>query len=282
MAASQPGEARGSDASGKNSSLDSHEQARRLAAAADDPTGWFERLYSAAASGEAGVPWDRGEPHPLLVGWLKERTREPRDEARPDAGAPPPTEQKATLPTEQKATVGAERRATVATGRRAVVVGAGLGEDAEFVSRQGWETVAFDISESAVRAAKRRFPHSIVDYRVADLFAVPDEWHEAFDLVVESMTVQSLPPDLHPQAIAHVRRLLAPGGTLLVIGMVGDPERPADGPPWPLTRTEIDGFASDDVRIVRLEEVADAGRPDVRWWRAEFVRCHANAGSATR
>src|SRR5207248_10448619 len=37
--------------------------ARRFAhesLAVDDPTGWFERLYMAAADGTAVVPWDRG------------------------------------------------------------------------------------------------------------------------------------------------------------------------------------------------------------------------------
>jgi hypothetical protein len=43
---------------------------RELAAASlaeDDPTGWFERLYTEAARGEAVVPWDRGSPHQLLA-----------------------------------------------------------------------------------------------------------------------------------------------------------------------------------------------------------------------
>lgn len=44
--------------------------ANRLAAAslaAGDPTGWFDQLYREAAEGEAVVPWDSGEPHPLLM-----------------------------------------------------------------------------------------------------------------------------------------------------------------------------------------------------------------------
>ena len=217
---------------------DPDEHARRLAAAtADDPTGWFELLYSAAEAGEAGVPWDRGEPHPLLVSWMEDR-------------APAPD------------------------GQRAIVVGSGLGEDAEFVSRQGWETVAFDVSESAVRGARRRFPQSTVDYQVADLFALPPSWQGTFDLVVENMTVQSLPPDLHPEAIAGVRGLLAPGGPLLVIGMVGGPDQPPGAPPWPLTRSEVESFASGDVHLRRLEELVDPGR-DVRRWRGVLGRADA-------
>ena len=77
------------------------------------------------------------------------------------------------------------------------MVGCGLGDDAEYVSRFGYDTVAFDISESAVRLAQERFPGSTVHYRAADLLAPPAEWRHAFDLVVEIMTVQALPEHLH-------------------------------------------------------------------------------------
>jgi pimeloyl-ACP methyl ester carboxylesterase len=43
------------------------EQAGRLAAeslAADDPTGWFERLYAAADDKRMAMPWDRGKSSP--------------------------------------------------------------------------------------------------------------------------------------------------------------------------------------------------------------------------
>ncbi|WP_203416693.1 class I SAM-dependent methyltransferase [Jiangella ureilytica] len=98
--------------------------ARRLAAvslAADDPTGWFEHLYAAAADGAAVVPWDRGAPHPLLVGWLGDRDL---------------------------------------TGVRALVVGFGPGFDAELLANRGARTTAFDVANSAVTAARARFPGS--------------------------------------------------------------------------------------------------------------------------
>jgi hypothetical protein len=42
----------------------------------------------------------------------------------------------------------------------------------------------------------------------------PAGWRGGFDLVLESLTVQSLPRQLRPAAIARVRELVAPGGTL--------------------------------------------------------------------
>lgn len=209
-------------------------RARALAAealAADDPTGWFERLYAEARSGAAVVPWDRGSPHQLLAEW-----------AAP-AGA----------------------------GKRALVVGCGLGRDAEFVAGLGFGTVAFDLSETAVRTARDRHPDSAVEYRQADLLAAPAQWRRAFDLVVESMTVQSLPAELRPAAIAAVPEFVAPGGTLLVIAAAREPDEPADGPPWPLTRAEIDAFATGGLELVRVEDVPATGEA-ARRWRAEYRR----------
>jgi SAM-dependent methyltransferase len=207
----------------------------RASLAADDPTGWFERLYAAAQTGDAIVPWDRAGPNPLLQAWI-------------------------------------EQRGLQGTGRRAVVVGAGPGHDAELLARLGFATVAFDISETAVRAARSRFPDSPVDYVVADLLDPPSEWVQAFDLVVEVMTVQALPDPPRAAAIAQVSRLVAPGGTLLVVAAARHEGEPAgDGPPWPLTRREIDGFAGGGLEPVTIEMTRHAPSP-VDWWRAELRR----------
>ena len=206
---------------------DPDEAARRLAAvslAADDPTGWFERLYAAAADGAAVVPWDRGAPHPLLVDWAGGR----------DLG-----------------------------GGSALVVGFGPGFDAEFLAARGLRTTAFDVSPSAVAAANERFPGSSVDYRTADLLTPPPEFRQAFDLVLEVMTVQSMPPPFHPPATASVAGFVAPGGTLLVVAAAGDGDPAQAGPPWPLTRAEVDAFGRDGLRPVAVERVEQR-------WRAEF------------
>jgi hypothetical protein len=43
------------------------EEEERLASeslAAGDPTGWFDRLYAAGATGHVQMPWSRVQPHP--------------------------------------------------------------------------------------------------------------------------------------------------------------------------------------------------------------------------
>jgi SAM-dependent methyltransferase len=52
-------------------------------------------------------------------------------------------------------------------GRRALVVGCGLGADAEYLAGLGFATTGFDISEAAIRIAQQRHPGSPVHYLVA-------------------------------------------------------------------------------------------------------------------
>ena len=68
-------------------------------------------------------------------------------------------------------------------------------------------------------------------------------------------------------------RLTAPGGTLLVIAEVRDSTgEPQPGPPWPLTRTEIDDFAADGLTPAAIEITAMPDGPGERRWRAVFRR----------
>lgn len=152
----------------------------------------------------------------------------------------------------------------------AVVVGCGLGVDAEFVASRGYRTTAFDISESAVRTARERHPDSPVTYRTADLLDLPHEWSGAFDLVVEVINVQALPVDLRPRAVEAVAGLVAPGGTLLAVENVRpDGAALPDRPPWPFSRADIESFAEHGLRTVAIEAHEDPTAPR---WRAEFTR----------
>lgn len=118
---------------------EAQEIADRMAAraiAAGDPTGWFEPLYAAAAAGRLAMPWDRGEPSPYLTQWTADR-------------------------------------GVTGAGRSAVIVGCGLGDDAEFIAGLGFQTTAFDISPTAITMARSRFRDSPVRYQAADLLNPP-------------------------------------------------------------------------------------------------------------
>lgn len=185
------------------------------------------------------MPWSRTDPHPLLAQWLP--TFGPGD------------------------------------GRSAVVVGCGLGADAEFVAAQGFVTTAFDISATAIRTAAGRHPRSPVRYRTADLFALPEEWLQAFDLVIEIITLQALPVSLRGRAVAAVASLVASRGTALVVENVRDDGEPLpDRPPWPFSRTEIASFTHHGLQAVAITQHTDG----MSRWQAVFTRGGAEKGRA--
>jgi SAM-dependent methyltransferase len=195
--------------------------ARALAAqfvARGDDTGWFERLYAAADHGLMTVPWADLAPYPRLVSELGGRT---------------------------------------GRGRRALVVGSGLGDDAEHIASLGYATVAFDISATAITTARRRHPESHVDYRVADLLAPPATWYGAFDLVVEVFTLQVLTGAARQRAMGQLIRLVAPGGRLLVIARTRDEHDPPGEMPWPLTRAELESLGHDNLELLSIVDYVD-------------------------
>ncbi len=192
----------------------------------DDPAGWFEPLYAAAQRGEAQVPWAFMQANPQLTEWL---------DANNINGA----------------------------GKTALVVGCGLGDDAQELARRGFDVTAFDISETAISWAEGRFVEDLpVNYVVADLFNTPEAWRGAFDFVLEIRTVQALPHTLAEQSIAQIASYVVPGGTLWVMCLAREPEEPRQGIPWPLSRAELAGFTRAGLREIwsRDEVIAERRR----------------------
>jgi len=196
-----------------------------------EDTAWFEELYADAEAGRRAVPWDRGGPNPFLEQWVRERAGDGR-------------------------------------GRRALVIGTALGDDAEMLAARGFVVTAFDVAPTAIERARRRFPSSSVEYVVADLLDLPAEWHGAFDLVAEAITVQALPLTLRDRAIDAIASTVAPGGTLVVVSGIHEGDGERDGPPWPLTRDELDRFE----RELRSVEVGVARIGHEARWRGEYTR----------
>jgi ubiquinone/menaquinone biosynthesis C-methylase UbiE len=213
-------------------------RARELAADFNrrgDPTGWFEALYREAEAGAAEVPWADLSPNRNLLDFWQAHPQDAQE-------------------------------------KFALAVGCGFGDDSEQLAAWGFRTTAFDISPAAIKAARKRFPTTAVDYITADLFASPANWRQKFDFVLETYTVQVLPPALRKQAIYKITEFLRSGGLLLAIARGRDPADPEGEMPWPLTRDEFNEFGRAGLREISFEDYCDPEEPTVRRFRAAYTR----------
>lgn len=171
----------------------------------DEPLGWFDSIYADAEGDHTAVFWADLEASPYLLQWL---------EKHPLNG--------------QK--------------KKAIAIGCGVGDDAEAMASYGYDVTAFDIAPSAIALCKNRYKASSVTYLVADLFNVPEEWLEAYDLVYECNTIQVLPGKYRKKAMDAMVDLIAQEGTLLVSCRSREIGKDDDAIPLPLDQNEIDTF----------------------------------------
>jgi SAM-dependent methyltransferase len=181
----------------------------------------FEEIYARAGQDLGAIPWAALAPNPALVSWLNQQP--------------------------------------FAAGQRALIVACGLGDDAEEAARRGYQVTAFDLSPTAIRHCHERFPGSDVDYQVADLFHLPGRWNEAFGLVVEIRTLQSLPVPQRADATAAIAATVRPGGQVFVRCLARDDSEPPVSRPWPVSRSELRGFIQAGLREAEFGDQPAAG-----------------------
>jgi len=213
-------------------------RARQLAAeyvAKGDPTGWFEQLYQEAEAGGSPIPWAELRPNPNLLDFWKNRR-------------------------------------ISSAGKTALKIGCGFGDDAEQLARWGFCTTAFDISETAVRTCRGRYPASGVQYVRADLLHPPEQWFHRFDFVLEAYTLQTLPLALRATAIERVAGFVKEGGNLLIIARGREENDPVAEMPWPLSRAELNRFTEIGLRELSFEDFQDPEDPAVRRFRVLYLR----------
>jgi cyclopropane fatty-acyl-phospholipid synthase-like methyltransferase len=192
---------------------------------------WFEAVYTEAGDDPARVPWANLVAHPLTQSFVTSQLR-------------------------------------ALDGLRVLDIGCGLGDNAECFAAAGANVTAFDFVADAITWAKRRFPQTKVDYRSADLFALPPEWQGEFDLVHECYTLQALSTPMIPRAFAVFRSLLAPNGKVLMIARARAEGEKIDGPPWPLPPSVFDSAREQGLVPTVIEDIAATAQLGRRHWRA--------------
>lgn len=196
-----------------------------------DPTGWFEEIYRASGGEHGQVPWADLVPNPCLVSWLKNNE---------------------------------------APGERAIVVGCGLGDDVDFLAREGFAVTGFDIAQTAIAMSRKRFPAIAERFQVADLFAIPPGWEQSYDLVFECNTIQALTGELRVKALNAIATLVAPKGVVLVSCRSRNAGEKENAFPLPLDHHEIAGFERAGLKRLAIETYLDDQQPPV----PHFFACY--------
>ena len=193
----------------------------------NDPTGWFDSIYKSANGDHTKVFWADLEPSPYLVSWL-------------------------------------EKNPINKPSKRACVIGCGVGDDAEALSKFGFEVTAFDISVTAIELCKNRYKDTKVNYVVADLFDYPKEWFEKFNVVYECNTIQVLPGDYRIKARIAMSSLICKDGYILVSCRSRNEGEKENSIPLPLTKCEMDEFVnSDKLKEISFLAYDDTQEPSV-------------------
>ena len=104
------------------------------------------------------------------------------------------------------------------------------------------------------------------------MLAIPPQWHQAFDFVFECRNIQSLPLNVRSWVISSVTFVVAPGGTMKLITRVRDTEAEPDGPPWPLSNSELAQFATLGLQEVEKFVFLESEQIDVKQVRIEYQR----------
>ena len=108
-------------------------------------------------------------------------------------------------------------------GRRVLELGCGLGANAIWLAKRGWEVSANDLSPVALEEAAKRAREAQVEVNFVAGDSATTSFEPDYDLV--ALFYLHLPTQARAQLLANARSALAPGAKLLFVGHDATDER---------------------------------------------------------
>ncbi len=166
------------------------------------------------------TPWEKGKPHPALLDFLAEHG--------PLSGA-------------------------------IFVPGCGSGHDVRALSTPENHVLGVDLAPLAIEKA-RSFPKlGNEEYQLADLFALPEDLHARFDVIFEHTCFCAIDPKRRQDYVDAIVGLMKPSALLLAVFFL-NPDNDGEGPPFPVSREELNERFGADYTLER-EWVPDRTHP---------------------
>ncbi|MBG84961.1 MAG: hypothetical protein CMJ40_10525 [Phycisphaerae bacterium] len=143
---------------------------------------------------------------------------------------------------------------------RILELGCGPGIDANALKRAGHEVVAIDLCEAFINRSRMRFPE--VDFQLMDL-RNPEFDAESFDGILSMASLVHVLPEELPDVIRRCRRLLRPGGRLVVWNSDSTVVDHYDVPDWGNASSRYLRMWCHD-RVIMKKAMEEAGFDQVR------------------
>ncbi len=131
-----------------------------------------------------------------------------------------------------------------------LVPGCGSGHDVRALAAAGAQPIGLDIAPTAITRAES-FPRAGTErYRLENFLALPPELLGQFDWVFEHTCFCAIDPALRANYAAAAAAALKPSGRLLAIFYLDPGPRDYEGPPFGVTREELDALFAPNFETV--------------------------------
>lgn len=143
-------------------------------------------------------------------------------------------------------------------------IGCGIGKYANYLSEQGFDVTAIDLSNEAIRKANNKFKRDNLKFKVGDAFNLKFN-NETFDFIYEVSLLHNISPNKREGYIDEIYRVLKKGGKILVC-CFSDKDKHFNGKKelyfpeldntvYPLSVEELDSLFAQKFKIQKIEKV---------------------------
>lgn len=131
---------------------------------------------------------------------------------------------------------------------RILVLGCGSGHDAALFANAGHVVTAVDFSAGAIEQAKKLYGHlDNISFIQQDIFTLPHEWNESFDVIIEHTCFCAIDPHRRKEIVKLWRRLLHEEGQLIAVFFA---MLKRAGPPYGSSEWEIRELLKDSFQFL--------------------------------